>query len=688
MRSSSDLASATLLKAIAQLPCILAFALVVGAPISAHAQSDYVPPKIETSTPTGIALSDGSFIYDNTDISIGPLTLERFHLGGAQDKSGAYFGPFMSHNFDIFVSPNPHRHDIGPPGTRYKPIVHLGRGASDVFFQTCCEDASFVISWTPDSMTENLTFSSASFTSGDYQYTAHDGTIYNFTHTVVTPSGSQRIASIIYRGGRTLTFSYVNGRPKLIVDNSGYALVFDYAGTVVSAACGFNLATIFVTTSTTCAGAPLRVSYGYTNGFLTSITDVMGNITTLTNTGLAITCIRPPGHAACRIANTYATFGQIIRQTLGDGSVWNFFSTRNLSRDADTYLLDDGLEGTIVTNPLNQTQNYRFTGSSPWSFTDALGRVTQYRYSNNYDTENDLAQAPPPNNLHDGRLLESATFPEGNTYTAVYAGPFRSISQETFAPPPGDPTPPAVIQYIYGPCTNLQNFCTQPIARIDPRGARTDFAYTSAGLIQSEMQPAPTAGAPRPLKLYTYSQRFAYVRNAGGALVQAASPIWVIMSETQCQTVAGGVTPVCDAAGPSTVTDYQYGPNGTATSLLPVSITTRAGNNAVTATRTMTYNDFGDVTSVDGPRTDVIDISFTTYDAMRRKVFEIGPDPDGAGPLPRTITRHFYSPDGNEIRTEMGSGAATNGSDFVAQQYRAMTYDAMGRLLRTEEGLP
>ncbi|WP_214675259.1 hypothetical protein, partial [Escherichia coli] len=69
-----------------------------------------------------------------------------------------------------------------------------------------------------------------------------------------------------------------------------------------------------------------------------------------------------------------------------------------------------------------------------------------------------------------------------------------------------------------------------------------------------------------------------------------------------------------------------------------------------------TYDYAGNVTSMKGPRTDVDETSYVTYDRLRRKVFEISPDPDGAGPLPRTMVRHVYDADGNEIRTEYGSG--------------------------------
>ncbi|WP_172448562.1 RHS repeat-associated core domain-containing protein [Caulobacter mirabilis] len=71
------------------------------------------------------------------------------------------------------------------------------------------------------------------------------------------------------------------------------------------------------------------------------------------------------------------------------------------------------------------------------------------------------------------------------------------------------------------------------------------------------------------------------------------------------------------------------------------------------------------------------------WDADRRLVFEIAPDPDGAGPLPRTATRHVYDADGREIRTEKGTTTTATGSDFVALEVVEAAYSATGQKLKT-----
>src|ERR1700743_338821 len=93
-------------KALSSAFAAVVLAGVVGLTSPAHADDDYLPPKINSTTPTGVSLSDGSFIYTNTDISIGTLKLERFQMGGPPSTVRGFFGSRMSHNFDIYVSRN------------------------------------------------------------------------------------------------------------------------------------------------------------------------------------------------------------------------------------------------------------------------------------------------------------------------------------------------------------------------------------------------------------------------------------------------------------------------------------------------------------------------------------------------------------------------------------------------------
>ena len=50
------------------------------------------------------------------------------------------------------------------------------------------------------------------------------------------------------------------------------------------------------------------------------------------------------------------------------------------------------------------------------------------------------------------------------------------------------------------------------------------------------------------------------------------------------------------------------------------------------------------------------------------------------------MTKHTYAADGTETLTQSGYGASTTGSDFLVQQYTAMTYDSLGRVIKTVMG--
>ena len=111
--------------------------------------------------------------------------------------------------------------------------------------------------------------------------------------------------------------------------------------------------------------------------------------------------------------------------------------------------------------------------------------------------------------------------------------------------------------------------CAKPTSITDPSNAVANYTYDPVhGGILSEMQPAPANGAARPLKLYSYAQRYAWVDNGAGTLVPASVPVWVLTGNTVCQSAAGSSSAVCDGAAVQTVTTCEFGASGTAQSLL------------------------------------------------------------------------------------------------------------------------
>jgi YD repeat-containing protein len=392
---------------------------------------------------------------------------------------------------------------------------------------------------------------------------------------------SRKVTQIAFPDGRVQTFSYnASGYLKLVEDTAGYAMVFDYdASGDITAACAFVRALTYVSAASTCTGAAMKTTYTYGTGTM-SATDVLGQTTTYTFNTFGLTCIKPPPGTTCSMTlniqpNEGATtiFGGT--QTLADGSVWTIDGTNNSAKPPnvdDTPGAYDGDNEVTVTDPAGKVTGVVFTKSSLYDLTDANGNSSSYRFFG--------GQISPLDAVTNGTYLTSATYPEGDQYLAYYNGPFGSVTEEDRVPKPGSGLANLVKLYGYQSCTvspgTYQN-CAKPIWIKDPKNNQTDFSYASHGGILYEMDPAPTAGAARPLKLTTWSQRYAWIKNSGGTLVQAATPVWVKATETLCQTVAGSSSPVCDGAAIQTTTTYEYGASGTGESLLVKGVAVASG---------------------------------------------------------------------------------------------------------------
>jgi YD repeat-containing protein len=538
--------------------CALLPLLALAAPAFA---SDIIPPKVYTTTPGGINVADGSFVYSVTDLSIGPMTFERFLVSGTKKPDDPLMGQNMSHNFDIFVAPN-----LKTTGS-YRPIVHIGSTASGVYARS--STATIATANSIDARDGFLEMSGS-----NYVYTDKTGTIYTFSAAIPAagvPNGSQRVTQITFPDGRIQTFSY-NGsnQLKLVSDSSGYAIVLDYnAAGYVSAACGFDTSQAYVTASTTCAGAALKTSYAYDgNGLMTSATDVLGQTTFYDgNIPGGLPCVRPPGYSTCKISNQIS-FAKVTSQTMADGAVWHIASSSDPDsiNDPDTMVGPGSADGS-VTDPDNKTMSFQFTKSTPYSVTDAHGYTTQYRFYGGKQFD-DTSGLPDD----EGKLLQEVDLPEGGKYLAEYNGPLLGVTKETLVPKPGSTLANQVKTLTYSstgcsaPATR-QN-CGKPLSIVDPNGKETDFTYYDFGAVKTEWSPAPTAGAARPLKVYNYTQLYAWVKNASGTLVQASTPVWKLTSEVGCQSAPGASSPVCDAGSTQITTTYQYGGTGTADTLL------------------------------------------------------------------------------------------------------------------------
>jgi hypothetical protein len=409
----------------------------------APAFADIIPPKSYAVTPSGINIADGSLVYSVTDLSIGPLSLERSYRSGNAQPNDPPFGRNFSHNFDIYIVTNKSM----PSGTKY-PIAHLGRSVSGSFVQT----GTTINPNNLDAQKGRLTWSGT-----QYVYMDSSGTIYTFSATIQAvgmtwAAESRKVERIDFPDGRRQSFSYnASGYLKLVEDSAGYALVFDYdANGDVTAACGFNRAQTYVSATSTCVGASPKTSYGYTVvnsvSYLTSATDVLTKVTSYTNNAQGVSCVRPPGFSSCTMSGSNGNGG--ATQVLQDGGTWVITGMNpDVLNNPEANYDGDCTNEVSVTDPNSVTTHYTFTKTSPCTMTDANNHTTTYRYEGahqNHDTGGVYT---------DGTFLREATFPEGDKYLAEYLGPFKSITTETQVPKPGSGLSSISKTYGYQSCT-------------------------------------------------------------------------------------------------------------------------------------------------------------------------------------------------------------------------------------------
>ena len=240
----------------------------------------------------------------------------------------------------------------------------------------------------------------------------------------------------------------------------------------------------------------------------------------------------------------------------------------------------------------------------------------------------------------------------------------------------------------YAVCTSSNyKYCNKPTYTIDPKGGRWDFQYDPAsGQLAVSLAPADASGL-RAVVRHAYVP-VAYGPVAVPSLLTPAS-VYLLANSDSCRSSAIAGTAidfsyVCPVASRIRESySYLSSSPSAGSSYELIGVTSDA--DGVAASMSMTYDNVGNITSTTNA---LGGTNFVTYDLLRRKIFEIGSDPDGAGPLKRPITRHLYDDNGNEFRTEIGVGSQTDGSDFAVQRFVRRAFDVNDKLVKSEDVTP
>ena len=407
---------------------------------------------------------------------------------------------------------------------------------------------------------------------------------------------------------------------------------------------------------------------------------------------IVLTSILSPG-GENNISAAYNWYNSVTSITKsGISTIYNWKNVPNYYITIDGQLNSAGQSSTqqvTVTDANGGSQQFTTTGELPatgvefealTSKIDALGRTTSYTPA---------CEGMPA----------LTTYPEGNE-VQISVDSRCNVTLLTQIAKPGSGLPNLTSSAGYDTTCSNPVKCNKPNWAIDALGKETDYTYDSTyGVMTSATRPADSNGV-RPQKRSSYSALQAYFLNIGGSIVASGSPTVVLSGTSECKTTAGapisgttGVGPfsisgaaTCVATSDETKSTISYGlqANGTSNNLYPTSTTIGSGTGTPSYTSKFTYDMIGNLISTTDPNGN---ISYITYDALRRKVFEVAASPGGGNP--RLITHHVYDADGHEVRTEIGTGYATDGTDFTLLRHKQMTFDPnTGQLKLVQELVP
>lgn len=492
-----------------------------------------------------------------------------------------------------------------------------------------------------------------------YTYTSRDGTKYRFA--LYSASGQfgtvfgNPLQYVLFPSGKRLDYYYTTGQVTLpnpgdtgtrlqaVKSNTGYQVHFTYqhpdiqasgdeaawSNALIVAAANESVDPCDVTLNICPYDHDSVMDYpnfstGEVDSSSQNYVDADGNTVYFSLYALGgINKVRLPGSQADNISLDYNGFfnGSAAVSSISNqnGTTVYVYST-------------NGTVGTVVSTTTNGNKTYTvdLTNSLLLSFRDELGRETDYTY----DT---------------GHRLSQIKYPEGNYDTLAYDGRGNLLSTTRY-PKSGSALAPIVTSAVYPASCDNPVTCNKPTSTTDARGKVTDYTYDPVhGGVLTITAPAPGTGTVRPQTRYTYSQL-----DADGA--PSASGIYVVTRISSCMTLSS-----CSGAADEQVKTYTYGAG-----LLVASETIAAGNGSVTATRTMTYDKVGNLTSVDGPLAGSADTGYFKYDKNRQVTATIGPDPDGSGQLLPRVTRTTYSPLNHPAKVEVGTAAGPSDAQVAA----------------------
>ncbi len=397
----------------------------------------------------------------------------------------------------------------------------------------------------------------------------------------------------------------------------------------------------------------LQVKFSYSGDNLTQVKNNLGRTLTFSYSGGRIASI---GDGTRSVGYTYDTSGNLIRFTDATsaqtnytydlpGRMTKFYKPSTPSTAFVSNVYDTLGRVKTQTDARGKLYNFYFAGSrteevgpggrSKVSYFNAQGKITRSidplgrEIHNTYDAHS--------------RVVRKA-FPEGNAVEYSYDDATcastekrctHNLTEVRQIAKPGSGLADIVASFTYESAFNKVASST------DPRGKVTNYTYTAQGNPLTVTAPADVDGV-RPVSTY------AYISYSPSGFTTFYLPRSVTNKATASNSIV-------------TTTTYN-----TANKYAPKTVVVDSGSGKLQLTSTFTYDSVGNLTVVNGPRTDVSDTVSYVYDAQRR-VTQVT---DAFGKQ----TRLSYDADGKPIRS-----AAQVGTQWLTS---CTSYTATGKTLK------
>lgn len=579
-----------------------------GAGVAGTSANPVGSPGSQSAVGDPISLGTGDFIHSNNDLSIGSgdapysITMQRFYNSASQYSNGV-LGRGWSHGFDLSAA-------VGNDGLLSMGEQFAAQGAASIaelyVSMDLASDSSQPVDklvtmslsdkWWVDQLINNTvivatpqdTFVFVKQPDGTYTASGRNPSVLTLSSGAYTATSPQQVQSnfnsagqistIVYPNGVTLTFTYTSGLLTSVTNGMGRTLTLNYTSGLL--------------TSVT-DGTGRSVSYtidGSSN--LTTFEDANGNNTTYSydNPGRMTAYFLPANPSTAFATNVYDSLSRVQTQANARSQVWSYYFAGARSE---------------VDDPV---------GNNTVSYFNNLGAITRSIDALSFEVDN----------VYDGlnRLIQT-TLPEGNQVLWTYDANNNPLTK-TQVPKSGSGLSTVVETFTYDPTW------AKVASYEDGNSNTTTYAYdgTTGNLLTIER---PVIGVLTPTVTLTWNGR--------GQVLTSEDETGIVTKFTYDATLETMA---------SQIEDYS------------------AGVGHLNLTTSLGYDSVGNCTSITDPNTNQTTLVF---DDLRRMTQQTEPSPFSY------VTNFNYDDNSNLLNIQRQTGGSP------AWQIYSFTYSATNEML-------